>query len=69
MASDKGRRIGTAVGFLAGVIACLDALRDANVTWPPDAAWAQLSHPHRLQFGVGIALVVITFIVSARNWR
>lgn len=69
MASDKSRRLSTAVGFLGGVIACLDALRDAAVVWPPDAAWAHLSHPHRLELGGGIALIVVTLVLSARNWR
>ncbi|HLV85765.1 MAG TPA: hypothetical protein VKV39_02235 [Candidatus Sulfotelmatobacter sp.] len=64
MASDKKRRLTTAVGFLFGLIAAMDALRDAAVVWPPDAAWAQMSHPHRLEFGGGVALIVVTIIIS-----
>lgn len=54
-----------AVGFLAGVLACLDALRDARVLWPPNAVWAVLTHPHRMELGAGIALIVATFLISA----
>ena len=62
----KGRegRIARAVGFLSGMLACLDALRDAGVLWPPDAAWAVLSHSKRLELGLGIALIVIVLIAS-----
>lgn len=69
MASGKSRRLTTAVGFLGGVIACLDALRDDAVLWPPDVVWGHMSHPHRLEFGGGIALIVVTLVLSARNWR
>ena len=69
MASGKSRRAATAAGFLSGLIAALDALRDSRVVWPPDAAWAELSRPHRLELAGGIALIVVTLIVSARNWR
>lgn len=62
--SDKGRRVATALGFLSGVLACLDALRDAKVVWPPDAAWEALRHAQRLEFGGGLTLIVVTLIVS-----
>lgn len=64
MASGKGDRLVTAVGFLSGLLACLDALRDARVLWPPDAAWAQMSHPHRLEFIAGAALIVVTLVIT-----
>jgi len=64
MPQDKKRRVATAVGFLLGVIACLDALRDAKVSWPPDAVWAALRSPQRLELGGGIALILVTLIVS-----
>jgi len=64
MPQDKKRRVATAVGFLSGVIACLDALRDAKVSWPPDAVWAALRSPQRLELGGGIALILVTLIVS-----
>ena len=59
-----GRRVATAIGFLSGVFACLDALRDARVVWPPAELWAALSHPRRLQLGAGIVLIVVSFIIS-----
>jgi len=60
----KGRRVATAIGFLSGVLACLDALREARVVWPLDALWGALSHPKRLQLGAGIVLMVVSFIIS-----
>ncbi|HEV3512750.1 MAG TPA: hypothetical protein VGS05_13675 [Candidatus Sulfotelmatobacter sp.] len=68
--SSKPRRMVTALGFLSGILACLDAVRDAKVLWPPDAVWAALRHPQRLEFGGGMALVVVslvTAIVQARR--
>lgn len=62
--SQKSRRVLTAVGFLSGMLACLDALRDAKVLWPLDVLWAGIRHPQRLELGGGIALVVITFVIS-----
>jgi hypothetical protein len=60
----KGRRVATAIGFLSGVLACLGALRDAKVVWPPGELWGVLSHPQRLQLGAGIVLMVVSFILS-----
>ena len=28
--------------FLSGVLACLDAVRDTRVLWPPDVLWQAL---------------------------
>jgi hypothetical protein len=64
MVSDKKRRVMTAAGFLSGVIACLDAIRDVKVSWPPDALWQVLRHPQRLELCGGIALIVVTFVTS-----
>jgi hypothetical protein len=64
MTPDKQRRLTTAVGFLSGVLACLDALRDARIFWPPDAVWAALRGPQRLELGGGIALVAVSFLMS-----
>lgn len=60
----KGGRVATAVGFLAGMLACLDALRDAKVVWPPDAAWVAMQHVQRLEIGGGIAMILISLVVS-----
>jgi hypothetical protein len=48
MTSTKKQRIATAVGFLSGVYACLDPLRNLRTWWPPDEVWAMLSPPQRL---------------------
>jgi hypothetical protein len=65
MTANKQRRIATAVGFLAGMLACLDALRDAKVVWPPDAAWAVMQHGQRLEMGAGIVMILVALVVSA----
>ncbi len=64
MIPEKKRRVATAVGFLAGVLACLNALRDARILWPPDALWAALRNPQRLELGGGIALILVTLLTS-----
>ena len=51
--------------FVSGVIACLGALRDAKVVWPPDAAWAGLRGPQRLEVAAGIVLMVVALVTSA----
>jgi hypothetical protein len=69
MPSRKESRVGTAVGFLSGLLACMNALRDASVTWPPDAAWEQMSHPHRLEFAGGAALIIATLVITVVRSR
>jgi hypothetical protein len=69
MTPDKKGRIATAVGFLTGVLASLDALRETRILWPPDAVWATLRSPQRLELGGGIALIVITLLTSALQNR
>jgi hypothetical protein len=64
MTPDKKRRVATAVGFLSGVLACLDAARDAKVFWPPDALWHGLRGAQRLEMGAGIALIVVTLVTT-----
>ena len=70
--SDDAReeaRVATAAGFLSGVLACLDALRDARVFWPLDVVWHALRHPQRLELGGGMALIVVVFITSVVRQR
>jgi hypothetical protein len=64
MTSDRQQRVATAVGFLAGVLAALNALRDQKVLWPPDVVWAALRGLQRLELGCGIALIVVTLVIS-----
>ncbi|MBZ5688258.1 MAG: hypothetical protein LAP86_24845 [Acidobacteriia bacterium] len=66
MQSSRGRRLATAAAFLSGVITCLDALRDAKFFWPPDAVWEALRRPHRLELCGGIALIVVTLVMTIR---
>ena len=64
MTPEKTRRVATAAGFLAGVLASMDALRDARIFWPADAVWEALRNPQRLELGGGIALIVVTLVIS-----
>jgi len=64
MTPEKTRRAVTAVGFLSGVLASLDALRDARIFWPLDAVWTALRSPQRFELGGGLALILITLLSS-----
>ena len=64
MTEDKKRRVATAVGFLSGVLACMDALRESSVFWPPDAVWTALRHVQRVELGGGLALIVVVFVTT-----
>ena len=64
MTSGKGGRVATAVGFLAGLFACLDAVRDGRILWPPDVVWKALGHPQRLELGGGLALIMVTLVIT-----
>jgi hypothetical protein len=64
MTPDKKRRIATASGFVSGVVACLDAMRDAKIAWPPDALWGVLRGPQRLELGAGVVLMVVALVTS-----
>lgn len=69
MTSEKKLRVVTAAGFLSGVLASMDALRDGTVFWPPDAVWESLQGSQRLELGGGIALIVVTLIVTIARKR
>jgi uncharacterized protein (TIGR03382 family) len=69
MTPEKKQRIATASGFVSGVIACLDALREAKIVWPPDEAWAGLRGPQRLELGAGIVLMVAALVTSVVRRR
>mgnify|MGYP001198642814 CR=1 FL=1 len=64
MTPDKTRRALIAVGFLSGVLAILDALRDARILWPPDGLWAGLQSAQRFELTVGLALIVVAVLAS-----
>jgi hypothetical protein len=59
------KRVTNALGFLSGVLACVDALRDAKVLWPPELVWEGLRNPQRLELGAGIAVILVSFILAA----
>lgn len=64
MTENKNRRIASAIAFLSGVLACLDAIRDTRVLWPPDALWNALRHPQRLELGGGLALIGVAIVTK-----
>jgi hypothetical protein len=69
MTPEKKRRVAMAGIFLSGVLACLDAVKDARIFWPPDVVWEGLRNPDRLKLGAGIALIVVSFVTSALQRR
>jgi hypothetical protein len=64
MIPEKKRRLETAAGFLSGVLACMDALRDAHVVWPVATMWEGLRNVKRVEFGGGVALIVVSLVIS-----
>lgn len=69
MSPDKQRSLATAVGFLSGLLACLHALRDRKILWPPDVVWRSLQGPQRIELGGGIILVAVALIVWIARQR
>ena len=69
MTPEKKRRVAMAGIFLSGVLACLDAVKEARIFWPPDVVWEGLRNPDRLKLGAGIALIVVSFVTSALQRR
>jgi hypothetical protein len=69
MTPEKKKRVTNAVGFLSGVLACLDAVRDARILWPPDELWDGLRHVQRVELGAGIALIVVSIILMSTRKR
>jgi hypothetical protein len=69
ISQEKKKRVTNAVGFLSGVLACLDAVRDARIFWPPDELWDGLRHVQRVELGAGIALIVVSTILMGAQKR
>jgi hypothetical protein len=69
MTPEKKRRAATAAGFLFGVLACTDALREARIFWPPGVLWDGLRNPQRLELAAGIALMVVMLLISVFRRR
>jgi hypothetical protein len=69
MTPEKKRRVAIAGIFLSGVLACLDAVKDARIFWPPEVVWEGLRNPDRLKLGAGIALIVVSFVTSVLRQR
>lgn len=69
MTPGKNRRVATAAGFLSGVLACLDAIRDKSILWPPGVVWQSLRNPQKLEFGGGVVLMIIMLLATALRER
>ena len=69
MIPEKRNRAISAILFLFGVLASLNALRDAGMMWPPDAVWQALNNPSRLKLCGGIALMLVSLIATAMRRR
>jgi hypothetical protein len=69
MTPEKKWRVAMAGMFLSGMLACLDAVKDARIFWPPDVVWEGLNNPNRLKLGAGIALIVVSFVMSVVQSR
>ena len=69
MTPEKKKRVTNAVGFLSGVLACMDAVRDARIFWPPDEFWEGLRHVQRVELGAGIALIVVSIVLMSMRKR
>jgi hypothetical protein len=64
MSDNKNLRLLNAVGFLAGVLACLTAVRDTRVLWPPDELWSVLGHRQHLELAGGLALIALVIVTN-----
>jgi hypothetical protein len=69
MTPEKKKRVINAVGFLSGVLACMDAVRDARIFWPLRGLWEDLRHVQRVEFGAGIALIVVSIVLMTTRQR
>jgi hypothetical protein len=69
MTPEKKQRVAAAAGFLSGVLACLDALREVRVYWPLDVVWQAMRRPQRLEFCGGLALIAVVFITKVVRHR
>jgi hypothetical protein len=69
MTSEKKKRVTNAVGFLSGVLACMDAVRETRIFWPLDEFWEGLLHAQRVEFGAGIALIVVSIVLMSVRKR
>jgi hypothetical protein len=69
MTPDKKQRVTNAVGFLSGVLACMDAVRDARTFWPLGELWGDLRHVQRVEFGAGVTLIVVSIVLMSTRRR
>jgi hypothetical protein len=69
MTPEKKKRVTHAVGFLSGMISCLDAVRDAKILWPPGELWEGLRNVQRVELGAGVALIVVSVVLMITRKR
>lgn len=64
MSESKNWRVLNAAAFLAGVLACLSAVRDSQVLWPPDELWSLLGHRQHIELAGGLALLAVVIVIN-----
>lgn len=69
MTPEKRRPVIPAILFLFGVLASLKAMSDAGVMWPLDAVWQALNNPGRFKLCGGIALILVSIILTISRKR
>jgi hypothetical protein len=67
MTPEKKKRVTHALGFVSGVIACLDAIRDQKILWPPAELWEALRNVQRLKLAAGLALILVSLVLTVER--
>jgi|HubBroStandDraft_6_1064221.scaffolds.fasta_scaffold67890_3 hypothetical protein len=67
MTPEKKKRVTRALGFVSGVIASMDAIRDQKVLWPPSELWEALRNVQRVELAAGVVLILVSLLMTARR--
>ena len=67
MTPEKKRRVTRALGFVSGVIASMDAIRDQKVLWPPSELWEALRNVQRVELAAGVVLILASVLLNVRS--
>jgi hypothetical protein len=47
----------------------MDAIHDEKIFWPPVELWRELRNVQRVEFGAGIALIVVNLVFMVARKR
>ena len=47
----------------------MDAVRETRIFWPLDEFWEGLLHAQRVEFGAGIALIMVSIVLMRMRKR